>query len=395
MTFHVGRHDQSARTLAKKLRFNHQMSLKILHDRSAVIMMGLLIGVFLVCYGMHLRWRCFHWARGISNISTRIFVVLKAPIGFELQHATILIFLPTVLRQLGQLPTAHAKHIIIRNYQVYDKTWFWILGLVLSFLAITGNGFVIFLVCSRRYLHTKTNSFIVSLAVADFCVGLSIIPSLFVCDVTKTCDWPQAFPSWKDVVRWLFSYLSVLNLCSLVLDRYIAILKPFKYITFMTRSRVIQVITSCWIASFTLVALKTALRLCCETPLTSIVAVVVLMISMEIFPCVLQILCFVSMLIHVWKQDRSARTLGRISFKTRNEKSAVIMMGIVIGVFVVCYGIYLRCSLVVLSDTNASCKDEQYKVPVLVLNSAINPLSYAFFKRDIKKEFKRLISQVV
>ena len=100
--------------------------------------------------------------------------------------------------------------------------------------------------------------------------------------------------------------------------------------------------------------------------------------------------------------DRSTRTLAkqlrfnhRVSFKTHHEKSAVIMMGIVIGVFVVCYGIYLRCSLVVLSDTNASCKDEQYKIPVLVLNSAINPLSYAFFKRDIKKEFKRLISLVV
>ncbi|CAH3184727.1 unnamed protein product [Porites lobata] len=332
MIFHVRRHDRSARTLAKQLRFNHQMSFKILHEKSAVMMMGLLIGVCLVCYGMHLRWRC---------------------------------------------------------------TWFWILGWVLSFLAITGNGFIIFLVCSRRNLRTKTNAFIVSLAVADFCVGLSVVPSLFACDVTSTCDWPQVFLSWKDVVRWLFSYLSVLNLCSLVLDRYIAIVKPFKYLTFMSRSRVIQVITSCWIASFTLVAFKTALRLCCETPLTSIVAVVVLMISMEIVPCVLQILCFVSMLIHVRKQDRSACTLGRISFKTHNEKSAVIMMGIVIGVFVVCYGIYLRCSLVVLSDTKASCKDDQYKIPVLVLNSAINPMCYAFFKRDIKKEFKRLISQVV
>ena len=282
------------------------------------------------------------------------------------------------------------------------ETWFWILGWVLSFLAITGNGFTIFLVCSRRNLRTKTNAFIVSLAVADFCVGLSVVPSLFACDVTNTCYWPKVFPSWKDVVRWLFSYLSVLNLCSLVLDRYIAIVKPFKYITFMTRSRVIQVITSCWIASFTLVAFKTALRLCCETPLTSIVAVVVLMISMEIVPCVLQIFCFVSMLLHVWKHNRSARTLAKqlrfnhgISFKTHHEKSAVVMMSIVIGVFVVCYGIYLRCSLVVLFDTNASCKDELYKTPVLVLNSAINPLSYAFFKRDIKKEFKRLIGQVV
>ena len=58
MIFHARRHDQSARTLAKQLRFNHQMSFKILHDRSAVIMMGLVIGVFLVCYGMHLTWRC-------------------------------------------------------------------------------------------------------------------------------------------------------------------------------------------------------------------------------------------------------------------------------------------------------------------------------------------------
>ena len=67
------------------------------------------------------------------------------------------------------------------------------------------------------------------------------------------------------------------------------------------------------------------------------------------------------------------------------------MMGIVIGVFLVCYGIYLRCSIVVLFDTNGSCKDEQFKIPVLVLNSAINPLSYALFKRDIKKELRRLI----
>ena len=59
------------------------------------------------------------------------------------------------------------------------ETWFWILGWVLSFLAITGNGFVIFLVCSRRNLRTKTNAFIVSLAVADFCVGLIGIPSMF------------------------------------------------------------------------------------------------------------------------------------------------------------------------------------------------------------------------
>ena len=104
------------------------------------------------------------------------------------------------------------------------------------------------------------------------------------------------------------------------------------------------------------------------------------------------------MIFHVRKHNQSERTLAkqlrsnhRISFKTHQKKSAVTMMGIVIGVFVVCYGIHLRCSIVVLFDTNASCKDEQFKIPVLVLNSAVNPLSYAFFKRDMNKELRNFI----
>ena len=82
-----------------------------------------------------------------------------------------------------------------------------------------------------------------------------------------------------------------------------------------------------------------------------------------------------------------------MSFKTHQEKSVVIMMGIVIGVFLVCYGMYLRCSFLILFHTTSSpCNDENYKIPVLVLNSAINPLAYAFLKRDIKREFKRIVS---
>ena len=69
-------------------------------------------------------------------------------------------------------------------------------------------------------------------------------------------------------------------------------------------------------------------------------------------------------------------------------------MRIVIGVFVITYGMYLHCSFLTLFDTTgmASCDDVKYKIPVLVLNSAINPLAYAFVKRDVKKEFRRLIS---
>ena len=273
------------------------------------------------------------------------------------------------------------------------ETWFWILGWVLSFLAIIGNGFTIFLVCSRRNLRTKTNAFIVSLAVADFCVGLSVIPSLFFCDITNTCDWPQQLRSWVNILRWLFSNTSVVNLCGLVLDRFIAIVHPLKYITLMTRPRIIQVISLSWVLPVSFNVLKVTLYFK-TLPVPFIWLSIILF---KFLPSVVLMLFFVSMIFHVRRHGRSARIVAKqlsfnhqVSFKTQHEKSAVIMMGLVIGVFLVCYGMHLRCSFTILFQTT-SCKDENYKIPVLALNSAINPLVYAFFKRDIKKEFKRLV----
>ena len=265
--------------------------------------------------------------------------------------------------------------------------WFWILGWVLS---------------SKS--RPKTNAFIVSLAVADFCVGLSVIPSLFACYITNTCDWPQHLRPWVNFIRWLFSNTSVVNLCLLVLDRFIAIVHPLKYITLMTRRRITQAIFLSWVLTVSYNVLESTLCIVLYQNHTCPFTIWVTTIVFEILPCVILILCFVSLILHVRRHDRSAHTLAKqlrfnhqVSFKTHHEKSAVIMMGLVIGVFLVCYGMYLRCSFLILFQTtitSSPCNDENYKIPVLVLNSAINPLAYAFFKRDIKKEFKRLVGAV-
>ena len=78
----------------------------------------------------------------------------------------------------------------------------------------------------------------------------------------------------------------------------------------------------------------------------------------------------------------------RFPFKTY-EKATVKIMGIVVGLFLVCYGIFIRCSIVFVVYS-AKCEDDAFKVPILVLNSAVNPLVYSFLKRDIKKEFKKV-----
>ena len=102
--------------------------------------------------------------------------------------------------------------------------------------------------------------------------------------------------------------------------------------------------------------------------------------------------------IKVCKHNREARSSAKqlrfnhqVFFKTQ-EKSAVIMMGIVIGLFLLCYGIYLRCTFVyIFSYGKKPCNDKEVKIPILVLNSAVNPLAYSFFKTDINKEIKKRI----
>ena len=102
------------------------------------------------------------------------------------------------------------------------------------------NGLVIFLVCNKRQLRTKTNAFIVSLAVADFCVGMFAAPSRLVCNMLNECISDKKARLHMMKVWVFFICASGTNLFSLVLERYIAVVKPLKYLTFMKRRRVIQ-----------------------------------------------------------------------------------------------------------------------------------------------------------
>ena len=100
------------------------------------------------------------------------------------------------------------------------------------------------LVISQRRHPTKTNALIVSLAVADFCVGAFVVPSLFFC--RSGSNWPRPYASWADFIRWLFRYASIINPCSLVVDRYMAVVKPLKYDNFMPARRITHLASISW-----------------------------------------------------------------------------------------------------------------------------------------------------
>lgn len=58
----------------------------------------------------------------------------------------------------------------------YEKILFLVIETIVAIFAVVGNVFVIIVFCRERRLRRKTNYYIISLASADFCVGLFAIP---------------------------------------------------------------------------------------------------------------------------------------------------------------------------------------------------------------------------
>lgn len=119
-----------------------------------------------------------------------------------------------------------------------------------SFFTVCGNTLVILSVIRERYLHTATNYFITSLAVADCLVGLVVMPFSAIYEVLfNTWFWGE---DWCDIWRSLdvlLSTASILNLCVISLDRYWAITDSLSYPMKMTKARALALIAAVWLCS--------------------------------------------------------------------------------------------------------------------------------------------------
>ena len=104
--------------------------------------------------------------------------------------------------------------------------------------------------------------------------------------------------------------------------------------------------------------------------------------NVDLFSCTHQFFC------SIYNLNSIDRTVARqmnfnhriVKVQTQN-KSAVKWVVLVTCVFLLCYAIFLRCSLFPLTGHYF-----YYIITLQVINSGINRKVYAFFKRDIKQE---------
>ena len=115
-----------------------------------------------------------------------------------------------------------------------------------NLVVIVGNSLVIAAVFTYRKLRTVTNTFIVSLAVSDLLLGAVVLPFSSVNEVLGWWPFGRVWCSaWLAIDVWVCT-ASILNLCAISLDRYLAISRPFRYPTLMSPTRAKIAVAVVW-----------------------------------------------------------------------------------------------------------------------------------------------------
>ena len=280
--------------------------------------------------------------------------------------------------------------------------WFWVIGWFPTSLAVMGNALVVWLITTRRRLRTTANSFIMSLAVADFCIGLLLFPSLFACErwrVSCTVHHERFISSFLSFII----HASAANLCAMTTDRYIAITLPLKYITYMTPKRSNRMIAAAWLFPAIVWIIYTLLFHYLGDSSTMVAVNILVKCVFEILPAVLLIVATIHMMWIVRRHKKEiSNLLADLRFNNRTnqrspsvirrspEASSAKVVGVVVFIFVLCYCVenYFSfcqvCPLVLIDIV----------LLFLVINAAANPLAYAFLKKDIKREVQTLSRRI-
>ena len=285
------------------------------------------------------------------------------------------------------------------------KMWFFILGWFFTVVAILGNALVMYLIITRARLRVAANWFVLSLALADLCVGLTYFPPLFISSSSSFQELPIDHTGLWFKITYTFLYSSSTNLCALTADRFLAITMPLKYTVFMTRKRLVISLASAWIAPLILFTIPSIFTYSNNNASFTFIFETFRVSVFQLIPSVLFV--FVTWRLCCIARDisrKEALILVQIRFslkpqentptvkKQGEKKASVKMIVVIILLFILCHvgGNYL-CFCFVFKLCVASESLKKVIQIVFIVNSAVNPLVYAVLKKDIKNELKKMV----
>lgn len=108
---------------------------------------------------------------------------------------------------------------------------------------------VIIAILIVKKLRSPTNLLIVNLAVTDFLVSILVLPFAIAYQILGYWPFNQVICDLYSISDVLLCTLSILSLCTISIDRYLAITKPLQYAAKRTPKRMLIMILICWLLS--------------------------------------------------------------------------------------------------------------------------------------------------
>uniref|UniRef100_A0A8C4TC89 G-protein coupled receptors family 1 profile domain-containing protein n=1 Tax=Erpetoichthys calabaricus TaxID=27687 RepID=A0A8C4TC89_ERPCA len=297
-------------------------------------------------------------------------------------------------------------HKLILETEVYVGLY--IFFVLLTSVTIFGNLLVIISISHFLQLHTPTNFLILSLAAADFLVGLFVLPFSLILQI-ETC--------WYFGVIYCYVYQSLANLFDVAIvthmalisiDRYIAVCNPFFYSSEITLNVTQVSIVVMWLYSFvftfTFVYFGYVETEECEQACTFYgydSGAYVFLIFIFIIPYSVMICSYTRIFIVARRHSKAIKCLiektqsvesSNSNTPKASETKAAKTLGLVVGVFMVCWLPLILFDFSVYDYSVLLVEIRNFLVLVSEVSFGVNPILYAFFYPWFRKALKIISS---
>ncbi|XP_053344822.1 trace amine-associated receptor 13c-like [Clarias gariepinus] len=303
------------------------------------------------------------------------------------------------------------------SYNVATKTVFYSIVVFAIVITIVGNAVVIISIAHFKQLHTPTNILVMSLALVDLLLGLTVMPFSMVRSVDGCWYFGKEFCYWHSVFDSVFTGASIFHLIAIATDRNQAVCYPLQYPTRITLPVSGIMAALSWILAsvyaFSTVGIQSneanlkdyiASIDCFGSCVYLLNAVIASINTMRSF--ILPVCIMIGLYVQIFlvsekhakkmegtKKNRLDMTSNKILQKVKHEKKAAKTLGIVVGTFILCWMPYLIISLVEpLSN---------FTMPAIIydvffwlgyINSTFNPIIYGLFYPWFRKTLYLIVT---
>ena len=274
-----------------------------------------------------------------------------------------------------------------------------VLNSLFSVTAVCGNAFIIIVIWRREVLHVPSNLLLCCLAISDLVVGLISQPAFVIYKVAEIKGYFDVYCAARMFMSCsgrLFSGLSLLTMCAISVDRYLALKLHLRYTAVVTVPRVLAVVIGFWLFFATNVGLRFAIRNNSHSNIIRIVLLlIILFVTAVAYIKVFQIVRRHRRQIHE-QFKLTAHFHGRSVVEVARHKKSAVTMLYVLGAFLLCYVPFLGTVIAVtVQGYTLSVKIAvEYTSTLVFMSSSLNPAIYCWRIREIRRAAESAIQRI-